>query len=113
MFEEKSPDIVLAAGNVIKFKNNIYRQFIIFLDVVFDQTMFESLCNCLKYFIIKNSTEIILFCTLRNPETHKQFLETLGKQYAYIIINICIFLFTSYIISDHLSKYVRLSLMYI
>lgn len=66
----------------------------LFLDVVFDQTMFEPLCNSLKYFIMNNTTEIILFCTLRNPETYKQFLETLSKQYLYII-NTCIFIHIS------------------
>lgn len=49
-----------------------------FLDVVFDQTMFDPLCKSLKYFI-NNTAEIILFCTLRNIETFNQFLATLGK----------------------------------
>lgn len=61
MFEDKAPDLVLAA------------------DVVFDRTMFEPLCNSLKYFTMNNTTEIILFCTVRNPETYKQFLEILKK----------------------------------
>uniref|UniRef100_A0A2S2R5Y1 FAM86 N-terminal domain-containing protein n=1 Tax=Sipha flava TaxID=143950 RepID=A0A2S2R5Y1_9HEMI len=61
VFKENKPDLVLAA------------------DVTFDKTMFEPLCTSLKYFLNNNTTEIILFCTLRNVETYKQFLETLVK----------------------------------
>lgn len=52
-----------------------------FLDIVFDQSMFESLCKFFKYIVMNNTTEIILFCTIRNPETFIHFLETLRKQY--------------------------------
>ncbi|XP_022164897.1 protein-lysine N-methyltransferase EEF2KMT isoform X2 [Myzus persicae] len=61
MFEEKKPDLVLAA------------------DVIFDDTMFEPLCSSLRYFTTNNTTEIILFCTLRNSETYIKFLATLKK----------------------------------
>uniref|UniRef100_A0A2H8TTJ6 Protein FAM86A n=1 Tax=Melanaphis sacchari TaxID=742174 RepID=A0A2H8TTJ6_9HEMI len=61
MFEKKKPDLILAA------------------DVIFDPTTFEPLCSSLRYFTINNTTEVILFCTLRNPETYTKFLETLKK----------------------------------
>lgn len=34
---------------------------------------------------MNGQTEIILFCTLRNPETYKKFLDTLGKQFLKIL----------------------------
>lgn len=49
--------------------------------MVFDQEMFTSLCNSLKYFTNTNATEVLLFCTLRNPETYNKFLESLGKTF--------------------------------
>jgi len=61
IFEDKKPDLVIAA------------------DVVFDHTMFEPLCNSLKYFVTNNVTEIILFCTIRNLDTFNQFLKILNK----------------------------------
>ncbi|KAL4143675.1 hypothetical protein QTP88_005981 [Uroleucon formosanum] len=61
MFEKKKPDLVLAA------------------DVIFDDIMFEPLCSSLKYFTLNNTTEIILFCTLRNSVTYEKFLATLKK----------------------------------
>lgn len=98
IFEDKAPDLVLASGNETCKKQYINinvcvciylqcMQHILFLDVVFDRTMFEPLCNSLKYFMMNsnNKTEIILFCTIRNPETYKQFLEILSKQYLYVI----------------------------
>lgn len=54
--------------------------------MVYDQTMFESLCNSLKYFIKTNTTEVLLFCTLRNHNTYKEFLYTLGKKPLLIFI---------------------------
>jgi hypothetical protein len=60
--------------------------------------MFEPLCTSLKYFLNNNTTEIILFCTLRNVETYKQFLETLGEHYylsEYLTL-ICISILTWY-----------------
>ncbi|VVC26541.1 Lysine methyltransferase,S-adenosyl-L-methionine-dependent methyltransferase [Cinara cedri] len=62
-FDEEKPDLILAA------------------DVIYDRTMFESLCTSLKYFAANNTTEIILFSTVRNPETHQKFLETLERFY--------------------------------
>lgn len=63
---------------MLHFLNSIAN--FILLDVVFDQTMFESLCNSLKYFTKTDTTEVLLFCTLRNHNTYEQFLEMLGKE---------------------------------
>ncbi|XP_050435870.1 protein-lysine N-methyltransferase EEF2KMT [Adelges cooleyi] len=56
---ETKPDLVLAA------------------DVVFDQNMFDPLCDALKWLMMNGTTEIYLFCTQRNPETFKTFQEKL------------------------------------
>jgi len=63
-----------------------------FLDVIFDHTMFEPLCSSLRYFTNNNTTEILLFCTLRNPETYTKFLETLRKKviFTYLCLKIII-----------------------
>lgn len=80
MFEKKKPDLILAAGNfIIQSHTNMFIKNY-FLDVIFDHTMFEPLCSSLRYFTNNNTTEILLFCTLRNPETYTKFLETLRKK---------------------------------
>lgn len=54
--------------------------------------MFESLCKSLKYFLTNSTTEIMLFSTVRNTETHQTFLETLGKHYTYYVSILILFI---------------------
>lgn len=61
--------------------------------------MFESLCKALKYFLTNNTTEIILFSTIRNTDTHQTFLETLGKHYTYYVS--ILILFTLFLIGKY------------
>lgn len=66
--------------NVQDLSNDLLPDIIIGSDIVYDPSILKPLCNVIKIFTRRNKNlEIYVANIIRNEDTYKQFLRTLGK----------------------------------
>lgn len=67
-------------NNVQDLSNDILPDVIIGSDIVYDPSILKPLCQVIKIFTSRNKNiEIYVANIIRNEDTYKQFLRTLGK----------------------------------
>lgn len=72
--------MMLDWDNVQNLSNDLLPDVIIGSDIIYDPSILTPLCNVIKIFTIRNKNlEIYVANIIRNEDTYKQFLRTLGK----------------------------------